>query len=68
MQAGKLIPKASLFNAIRFIFQWAKEDPNARRMGLITYHPIHAALELILNPHSKEAAYWKAQWSVGQYA
>lgn len=50
MRGGKLVPKPSLVNAIREVFKWARADPEATRLGLITLKPIRLALDCILRP------------------
>jgi hypothetical protein len=55
MRAGKLVPKASLVNAVREVFKWAKADPEATKLGLITLMPISLALDCILHPDDQRA-------------
>lgn len=55
LKAGKLMPKPSLVNAIRELFSWAREDPDAHKLGIITLKPIRLALEAILKPDSEAA-------------
>jgi hypothetical protein len=50
MRSGKLVPKPSLVNAIRDVFKWAKVDPTATKLGLITLKPIRLVLDAMLNP------------------
>lgn len=58
---GKLAPKPSLINAIRQIVDWVKQDPNVKRLGLITLMPIRDALEAILHPEDPiNTDYWIA--------
>jgi uncharacterized protein YukE len=55
MRSGKLLPKPSLVNAVREIIKWAKADPAATRLGLITLKPIRQALDCILRPTDPNA-------------
>ncbi len=60
MRSGKLVPKPSLVNAVRALIRWARGDPAAASLGLITLKPIRLALEAILHPGDAAAAEaWK---------
>jgi len=63
MRNGKLTPKPSLVNAVREVVRWAREDPAATRLGLITLKPIRLALDAILHPEDPAAA---AAWKEAQ--
>lgn len=66
MRSSKLVPKPSLVNAFRALIRWARGDPSAKRLGLITLKPIRLALEAILRPGDQAAAEaWK---TAGQLA
>ena len=60
MRNGKLVPKPSLINAIREVIRWVKEDPSAKKLGLITLKPIRLVLHRILHPDDPAAeSAWK---------
>lgn len=60
LRSGKLVPKPSLINAIRAVFEWVGEEPGDRKLGLITLKPIRLALEVILHPEDSSASEaWK---------
>ena len=50
MRSGKLREEPSLFNALRALLSWAKEDSDAASLALITLKPIRLALEAALRP------------------
>lgn len=56
MRGGKLVPKPSLVNAVREVVRWAKADPTATKLGLITLRPIRLALDCILQQADPVAA------------
>jgi hypothetical protein len=57
---GQLAVDASLVGAVRVLFEWVKEDPAAKRLGLITMLPIELALRAALEPDNREL---DAKWT-----
>jgi hypothetical protein len=56
MNRGKLLAKPSLVNAMRELISWAKADPSANKLGIITFKPLRLALESILMPEATAVA------------
>jgi hypothetical protein len=47
----ELVIDTSLVSAVRAIFDWAKEDPSAATLAIVTMQPIELAIAAALRPH-----------------
>jgi hypothetical protein len=56
MEHGKLLAKSSLVNAMRELISWAKADPSAKKLVIITFKPLRQALAAILFPEATAVA------------
>jgi hypothetical protein len=60
IKGGKLIIDGSLTAGIQAALAWAKEDPAATKLGLITMHVVEVAIAAALHPDDTElTAKWK---------
>jgi hypothetical protein len=64
LRGGKLVLDGSLVTAVRAALEWAREDANARKIGLITMHVVELAIAAALRP--KDETVEKAWKSAGQ--